>query len=70
MGNAMSGRFRKLSPGERKRIIGLVADGVSTRDVAREVSRSWSMVKLVMKEAGGIARRLGLGSVAGAVVGC
>jgi IS30 family transposase len=54
----MSGRFRKLSPGERKRIIGLVADGMSTRDVAREVSRSWSMVKLVMKEAGGIARRL------------
>ena len=57
MGNANSGRYPKLRPDERKRIISLVADGMSARDVAREVARSTGMVHRVMKEVGGVARR-------------
>jgi IS30 family transposase len=53
-----SGRYPKLRPDERKRIIGLVADGMRAVDVAREVARSVSMVHRVMHEAGGVARRL------------
>ena len=58
MGNANSGRYPKLTPEERKRIIGLVADGMHTVDVAREVTRSTRFVKRVIKETGGVARRL------------
>ena len=57
MGNANSGRYPKLRPDERKRIISLVADGMSARDVAREVARSTGMVHRVMQQAGGVARR-------------
>lgn len=58
MGNANSGRYPKLTPEERKRIIGLVADGMSSLDVAREVARSKTLVNRVIREAGGVARRL------------
>ena len=58
MGNANSGRYPKLTPEERKRIISLVADGMSAVDVAREVSRAASTVRFVMSDAGGVARRL------------
>ena len=58
MGNANSGRYPKLTAEERKRIIGLVADGMSARDVAREVARSATFVRRVMRDAGGVARRL------------
>ena len=58
MGNANSGRYPKLSPQDRKRIIGLVADGMRAQDVAREVSRSAGFVHKVVREAGGVARRL------------
>ena len=57
MGNANSGRYPKMLPAERKRIICLVADGMPARDVAREVSRSLGMVQRVMREVGGVARR-------------
>jgi len=58
VGNANSGRYPKLTAEERKRIIGLVADGMSARDVAREVARSATFVRRVMRDAGGVARRL------------
>lgn len=58
MGNANSGRYPKLTPEERKRIIGLVADGMRAVDVAREVARSASFVHGVIREAGGVSRRL------------
>ena len=58
MGNANSGRYPKLTPEERKRIIGLVADGMAPPDVAREVARSASFVQRVIREAGGVARRM------------
>jgi IS30 family transposase len=58
VGNANSGRYPKLSPEERKRIIGLVADGMRAVDVAREVARSATFVRRVIKDAGGVARRL------------
>ena len=58
MGNANSGRYPKLTPEERKRIIGLVADGMRAEDVAREVARSARFVRRVIREAGGVARRL------------
>jgi IS30 family transposase len=57
VGNANSGRYPKLRPDERKRIIALVADGMAARDVAVEVARSVSMVHRVMRDAGGVARR-------------
>ena len=57
MGNANSGRYPKLTPLERKRIISLVADGMSAVDVAAEVARSANMVWRVMRDAGGVARR-------------
>ena len=57
MGNANSGRYRKLTPEERKRIIGLVADGMRAIEVAREVARSASFVHRVVRVAGGVARR-------------
>ena len=44
MGNANSGRYPKLTSEERRRIIGLVADGMRAVDVAREVRRSASFV--------------------------
>jgi transposase, IS30 family len=57
VGNANSGRYPKLTREDRKRIIGLVADGMSARDVAREVSRSEGFVHRVIRDAGGVARR-------------
>jgi len=58
VGNANSGRYPKVTPEERKRIIGLVADGMRAVDVAREVKRSKSYVNRIMQAAGGVARRL------------
>jgi IS30 family transposase len=58
VGNANSGRYPKLMPSERKRIIALVAGGMATVEVAREVARSASMVRTVMREAGGMTRRV------------
>ena len=58
MGNANSGRYPRLTPEERKRIIGLVADGMRPVEVAREVARSASLVNRTIREAGGVARRL------------
>jgi IS30 family transposase len=57
MGNANSGRYPKLTPEERRRIIGLVADGMSAVEVAREVQRSASFVHRIVHDAGGVARR-------------
>jgi IS30 family transposase len=57
VGNANSGRYPKLTAEERKRIIGLVAEGMRAGDVAREVARSASFVRRVVQEAGGVARR-------------
>ena len=57
MGNANSGRYPRLTPKERKRIIGLVADGMRPIDVAREVGRSVSFTRKVIKTTGGVARR-------------
>jgi len=47
-----------VTPEERKRIIGLVADGMRSADVAVEVARSVSFVNRVVHKAGGVARRL------------
>jgi IS30 family transposase len=58
VGNANSGRYPKLTPEERKRVIGLIADGMRPADVGREVSRSLSFVNRVVQRAGGVARRL------------
>ena len=58
MGNANSGRYPKLTAEERRRIIGLVADGMRSTDVAVEVKRSVSFVRQVMHDCGGVARRL------------
>jgi transposase, IS30 family len=58
VGNANSGRYPRLTPEERKRIIGLVADGMRAVEVAREVARSAPFVHRVIREAGGVARRL------------
>jgi IS30 family transposase len=57
MGNVNSGRYPKLSAEDRKRIIGLVADGMRAVDVAREVERSAGFVQRVVQQAGGVARR-------------
>ncbi len=58
MGNANSGRYPKLTPEERKRIICLVADGMRAKEVAQEVDRSAGFVSRVIRAAGGVARRL------------
>jgi len=58
VGNENSGRYPRLTAEERKRIIGLVADGMRAVDVAREVARSVSFVHRVIRDAGGVARRL------------
>ena len=58
MGGRNSGRYPRMAPEERKRIIGLVADGMRPADVAREVGRSMSHVQRTIKAAGGVARRL------------
>ena len=57
MGNANSGRYPKLTPEERKRIIGLVADGLPAAEVAKAVARSTGFVYRVIQAAGGVARR-------------
>lgn len=57
MGNANSGRYPKLTREERRRIIGLVAGGMRSVEVAREVRRSLSVVHRVVHDAGGVARR-------------
>jgi len=57
VGNANSGGHPKLTPEERKRISVLVADGMSAKDVAREVSFSAGFVRRVIRAAGGVARR-------------
>jgi IS30 family transposase len=44
-------------PTERKRIVSLVADGMSAADVAKEVERSAGLVHRVIRDAGGVARR-------------
>jgi hypothetical protein len=58
VGNANSGRYPKLTSEERKRIVGLVAEGMRPRDVAREVARSAGFVHPVIRDAGCVARRL------------
>ncbi len=58
MGNANSGRYPRLTPEDRKRLISMVADGMGVADVAREVARSAGFVHRVIREAGGVARRL------------
>ena len=58
MGNANSGRYPKLTGQERRRIIGLVADGMRAVDVASEVARSARCVYRVIRDAGGVARRM------------
>jgi len=58
VGNANSGRYPKLTPEERKRIVGLVTDGMRAVEVAREVARSVGFVQRVVRETGGVARRL------------
>jgi IS30 family transposase len=58
VGNANSGRYPKLTSEERKRIIGLVADGMHVKEVAREVARSAGLIRRVTRAAGGVARRL------------
>jgi IS30 family transposase len=57
VGNANSGGHPKLTSEDRKRIIGLTADGMSAKDVAREVARSAGFVRRIIKAAGGVARR-------------
>ena len=57
MGGKNSGRYPRLTPVEKKRIINLVADGMSAVDVAREVGRSRQFVHVVVKSVGGVARR-------------
>jgi len=52
------GRFRKLTPEQRKRIIELIAGGMRAVDVAREVARSAGFIRKVVRQAGGVARRL------------
>jgi IS30 family transposase len=58
VGTRSSGRYPRLTSEERKRIICLVADGMRPVDVAREVKRSVGFVGVVIKKAGGVARRL------------
>lgn len=58
MGNANSGRYPKLDPLEKKRIIGLIADGMSAREAAVEVRRSVSCVERLVRSVGGVARRM------------
>jgi IS30 family transposase len=57
VGNANSGRYPKLTPQDRRRIVAMVADGARTVDVAREVARSVGFVQIVVRRAGGVARR-------------
>ena len=56
MGNKNSGRWPRLTPEDRKRIIALSADGMRAVDVAREVERSAGFVHRVLKAAGGLTR--------------
>ena len=58
MGVENRGRFRKLTPEQRKQIIELVAGGMRAVDAAREVSRSAGFIRKVVRQAGGVARRL------------
>lgn len=58
MGNANSGRYPRLTPEERKRIVALVADGMSAKETAAEVARSVGFVHRVIRAAGGVMRRL------------
>ncbi len=58
VGNVSSGRYPRLTPEDRRRIIGLVAGGMRTADVAREVARSKGFVYRVIVAAGGVAPRL------------
>ncbi len=57
MGRENSGRWPKLTPEDRRRIIRLVADGMHPHAVAREVNRSWGFVYRVIRQAGGVARQ-------------
>jgi IS30 family transposase len=47
-----------LTPEQRKQIIVLTADGMRAVDVARVVSRSAGFIRKVVRQAGGVARRL------------
>ena len=58
MGVENRGRFRKLTPEQRKQIIELVAGGMRAVDVAQKVSRSAGFIRKVVRQAGGVARRL------------
>ena len=58
MGNSNSGRYPRLTSAEKKRIIGLVADGMSVVDIAREVARGVNFVRRVITASGGVTRRL------------
>ena len=58
MGKEMSGRYPRLTPEDRKQIIGLAADGMRAKDIAREVVRSAGFVRRVIRQCGGVARRL------------
>jgi transposase, IS30 family len=57
VGNKNSGRYPRLTAEDRKRITALVADGMPAVEVAREVKRSASFVRHVIRQAGGVARR-------------
>ena len=57
MGRSTSGRYPKLTPEDRKRIISMAADGARAVDIAREVCRSRGFVHAVIKQAGGPIRR-------------
>jgi IS30 family transposase len=56
VGNANSGRYPKLTPEERKRIISLVAAGLRPKDIAVEIQRSKRFVERVIRADGGLTR--------------
>ena len=56
VGNANSGRYRRLTPQERKQIISLAARGESTLEIGNAVCRSKSTVNQVLRDAGGVIR--------------
>jgi transposase, IS30 family len=58
VGTSSSGRYPRLTSEERKRIIGLVAEGMTAKDVAIEIRRSTEFVRLVIRASGGVARRV------------
>jgi IS30 family transposase len=57
MGTENSGRYPRLTAEEKKRMISLIADGMSANDVAQELGRSSTIVRRVVVSVGGVARR-------------